>query len=293
MIKYCFYFISILIFFGCQRKTSSEKENVINLGDKREIFVDHYLIDKLDGTSLKLQKPVDQGPVFYFDKPWEGKVSGMVTIIKDKNLYRMYFRGLNCKKNKADTTAVARACYAESTDGIHWERPALGLVGFEGSTDNNILFQNEEDSHNFSPFIDTNPDAPSDQKYKAISGKNKNIGIVPLSSPDGIHWQRVQDKPVITDGVFDSQNVAFWSENEKCYVCYFRTWTEGVYKGFRSVSRATSPDFIHWSETQAMTFGENSFGAYLYTTDQSIFQGTTYLPGNRGAFYSRSPDHNR
>ena len=32
-----------------------------------------------------------------------------------------------------------RLCYAESADGVHWERPNLGLVEFRGSGDNNIL----------------------------------------------------------------------------------------------------------------------------------------------------------
>lgn len=32
----------------------------------------------------------------------------------------------------------AKSCYAESRDGIHWERPNLGLVEYDSSTDNNI-----------------------------------------------------------------------------------------------------------------------------------------------------------
>lgn len=32
-----------------------------------------------------------------------------------------------------------RLCYAESTDGVNWERPNQGLVEYRGSGDNNIL----------------------------------------------------------------------------------------------------------------------------------------------------------
>lgn len=259
--KYFIFMFFVLSFSGCQKKNATE--NIIDLGDKREIFVDHYLIDKLDGTSLQLHHPVDQGPVFYFDKPWEGSGSGYVTIIKDGELYRMYYRGLEGKKDESDTLRTAQTCYAWSKDGIHWERPDLGLVNYEGKTGNNILFAEKELAHNFSPFLDTNPDALPEQRYKAFSGP-ETVGLIALASPDGIHWKKIQEEPVYTDGVFDSQNIAFWSESEKCYVCYFRTWTEGVFKGFRSVSRTTSPDFIHWTEKQAMSFGDTPL-EHLYT----------------------------
>jgi len=74
-------------------------------------------------------------------------------------------------------------------------------------------------------------------------------------SGDGKQWQKLRVKALITQGVFDSQNVAFWSESEDCYVCYFRTWTGGGYRGFRTVSRCTSQDFITWSDPVPMQFG--------------------------------------
>ena len=32
-----------------------------------------------------------------------------------------------------------KACYAISEDGLTWEKPALGLADFDGSTRNNLL----------------------------------------------------------------------------------------------------------------------------------------------------------
>jgi len=285
LLRHLFYTTVLLIFCSCTGKNSPNNDSVIALGNQREIFVDNYLIEKLDGTYLVLHHPVDRGPVFYFNKPWEGDVSGYVTVIKEPDLYRMYFRGLKSKKNKNDTTVVAHTCYAESKDGIQWERPALGLVGFEGSSNNNILDLPEPATHNFSPFLDTNPNVLPAEKYKALAGKDRKDGLVAYSSPDGIHWKKMQEKPVITDGVFDSQNVAFWSESEGCYVSYFRTWTEGNYKGFRSVSRATSPDFIHWSATQSMTFGDTPL-EHLYTNQTSPYFRAPQIYLSIGARFS-------
>ena len=30
-------------------------------------------------------------------------------------------------------------CYARSTDGIHWEKPNLGIVAYKGSKDNDFF----------------------------------------------------------------------------------------------------------------------------------------------------------
>jgi hypothetical protein len=64
--------------------------------------------------------------------------------------------------------------------------------------------------------------------------------------------------------MFDSQNVAFWSEHEQCYVCYFRTWTGEGYSGFRTISRTTSTDFLDWTDPVQMNFGDTPL-EHLYT----------------------------
>ena len=54
----------------------------------------------------------------------------------------MYYRGWHFETGK--TLEFPRrqvTCYAESLDGIHWYRPELGLVEFEGSKRNNILME--------------------------------------------------------------------------------------------------------------------------------------------------------
>ena len=277
------FFITVFSFSGIK---DSNKNEVIQLGKMREIFVDHYLIDKLNGTQIIKHTPHDEGPVLYFDKPWEGLFCGYSTIIKDQKLYRAYYRGLPSAGK--DGSNLETTCIAESEDGTHWSKPDLGLYEINGSFKNNVILANEKPaSHNFSPFLDTNPDAKSDQKYKALAGEGKT-GLTAYVSPDGIHWKKLKDN-VLTNGVFDSQNVSFWSESEKCYLCYFRTWTGGGYKGYRSVSRTTSSDFVNWSEPVAMTFG-NTPPEHLYTQQTSpyfrapqiyVAIGGRFMPGRQ------------
>ena len=61
---------------------------------------------------------------------------------------------------------------------------------------------------------------------------------------------------------FDSQNVSFWSEAERCYICYFSTWTEP--ERLRSISRSTSKDFVTW--TTRVKVEPNMPGEHLYVS---------------------------
>jgi hypothetical protein len=247
---------------------SQQNTTIINLQSRLELFVDHYLIDTLKNTQLVLHHPIDEGPVMYFDQPWEGPFCGYCTVIKDGGKYKLYYRGL--PEAGKDGSNNETTCYAESQDGISWIKPDINIYDKFGSRNNNIILAEDAPfSHNFSPFLDTNPAADPNEQYKALAGK-KNTGLFAFTSPDGIIWEKVGDAPVITDGIFDSQNVAFWSEQEHCYVSYFRTWTGEGYNGKRTVSRATSADFIQWTSTEEMSFGDTPL-EHLYTNQTHAY----------------------
>jgi hypothetical protein len=72
---------------------AGEPDKVLDIGSQRELFVDHYLIDKLEGTRLELQRPTPAGTAITYDQPWEGRFSFYTTVIKDGGTYRMYYRG--------------------------------------------------------------------------------------------------------------------------------------------------------------------------------------------------------
>jgi hypothetical protein len=263
-----FYTLLFWVLAGSIFHPSANAQKYPVIGDRREIFVDNYLIDQLNGVAQKIHSPHNEGAVLKFDKPWEGNFSAYCTIIQDVGLLRAYYRGV--RDAGADGRDTEVTCYAESKDGIHWTKPDLGIHEINGSKNNNAILVNEAPvTHNFSPFLDANPNVKPSEKFKAIGGVKKS-GLMAYASPDGIHWKKMQQQSVFTKGLFDSQNVAFWSVSEKKYVCYFRTWTGDGYKGFRSVSRTTSDDFIHWSEPVTMTFG-NTPMEHLYTQQTSPY----------------------
>jgi len=190
------------------------------------------------------------------DKPWEGNTCAYFRVFQDEEIYRMYYRGsqhdLETRKSSPQVT-----CYAESRDGIHWTKPELGLCDYQGSKKNNIVWTGMG-THNFAPFKDTNPDCKTEAKYKALAGGRG--GLVAFGSPDGIRWQLIQEKPVITEGRFDSQNLAFWDATRNCYTEFHRHLRDGV----RDIMTCTSEDFIHWTQPQFLDFGDAP-AEHLYT----------------------------
>lgn len=224
----------------------------VDIGSRREIFVDRHLIDPLSTATLRMHEPRDEGIALKFDQPWEGPHAGYVTILRDSDRFRMYYRGIS--KLGPDGSDHERTCVAESIDGIKWSKPELSLFPFEDHKATNIVLANAAPvTHNFSPLIDTRPGVTADQRYKAVGGTGKDLFA--YVSADGLKWTKLRDEPILGPKnipfpfthLFDSQNLVFWSDLEKSYVCYFRVWD-----GLRRIARTTSPDFVNWSPAVMM-----------------------------------------
>jgi len=235
----------------------------IEIGSRRELFVDDYLIDKLAGAALRLHKPEPKEVVLHTDAPWEGNICAYFTVFQDGPLYRMYYRGSHYDTKARKATHPEVVCYAESVNGIQWTKPKLGLFEFDGSQENNIVWMGTEAAHNFTPFVDGNPDCPPERRYKAIGGETKEGGLYGFVSADGLRWRLLQDAPVFPGKgwVFDSQNLAFWDGVREEYRLYYRT-NEGK---VRRISTATSPDFIRWSSGRQLAYPAGTPTEHLYT----------------------------
>jgi hypothetical protein len=230
----------------------------IDIGSRLELLTDGYLIDRMHGASLVLNSPAPQEVSIVYDKPWEGNTSGYETVLNDGGLYRMYYRGSHHAYGDNNDLGFQVTCYAESTDGIHWEKPSLGLVEYKGSTDNNIIWEGVV-SHNLSPVIDRNPGCAPDAKFKALGGTGRKHGLYALKSADGIRWSLMSDEPVITDGAFDSQNLGFWDVLRGEYRVYHRDFRDG-----RDIKTCTSQDFVNWTEPEWVGYSPGR-GGELYT----------------------------
>jgi len=246
---------------GAASETVPEKP--VAIGSRLELFTDELLLERLDGCSLKLHEPHPANIALRFDAPWEGAFSGYVTVLHDGERFRCYYRGNPIAGRDGSDTEVT--CYAESRDGIHFTKPMLGLFEVHGTRSNNVVLAGQAPfSHNFAPFLDSRPGVPTEERFKALAGTSER-GLFGFVSADGLRWRKLRETPLLTKGAFDSQNVAFWSASEQCYALYLRTWTGGDFAGFRTISRATSLDFLEWSAPVEMSFGDTP-REHLYTS---------------------------
>ena len=254
---------------------------VIDIGSQRELFVDRFLIESLSGAELRLQTPVEKEIAMQFSEAWEGPFSGYVTVIRDGALYRLYYRGVS--GNQIAGRPETLTCYAESTDGIHWQKPKLGLISVGGSTQNNVILSDTDYASDFTPMLDGNAHADPKYRFKALAGST-TTGLFAFGSGDGIHWTKMQadavmapSKPPSKAVMYDSQNVSFWSETEGRYVSYFRTYKSIPGMGpVRWISRTTSDDFIHWVPYDEMSFG-NAAPEHLYVNQTSPYFRAPHL----------------
>ncbi|MBM3334296.1 hypothetical protein FJY63_06510, partial [Candidatus Sumerlaeota bacterium] len=237
---------------------------VCNIGSRRELFVDDYLIASMAGAELKLHKPEPKEVVLVCDAPWEGNTSAYYSIFQDRDLFRMYYRGSHWDEVNKRAAHPEVTCYAESKDGLTWTKPKLGLFEFRGSKDNNIIWI-DSGTHNFTPFKDANPACAPNARYKALAvgataldGKKKSC-LHAFASPDGIRWSLLKEA-VITDGAFDSQNLAFWHPLQERYLDFHRKGRDGV----RDIMTASSTDFLTWTQPEFLNYGDAP-KEHLYT----------------------------
>lgn len=270
----------------------SRRRQAIDIGSRLELFIDEHLIQNLSGSAeLRLHHPKPQEIVIAHDAPWEGSGSGYHSIFKDGDKYKMYYKAWQHEASSDLSNNHPLYCaYAESEDGIKWTKPNLGLYEINGSKDNNVVFVSGKspntgdfniDAGHPAVFKDDNPNVPPDALYKAIViGSGNGRGLVAFKSPDGIHWTLLTDKPIITDGAFDSQNLAFWDSHRKEYRAYWRYFSKGTedkrYVGVRGIRTATSKDFITW-ENQANVEYIDSPDEQLYTNQIKTYHRAPHL----------------
>lgn len=265
------------------------QDKPIVIQNQRELFVDDYLVEKLDKMEARLGVPASGGKAIVLDKPWEGRFGLAGAVVHAEGLFKMYYRGL---PGTSETTP-SHNCYAESVDGIHWTKPSLRQVEYNGSLENNII---KEASHTV--MYDEKPGVPYRQRYKTLKGNSKT-GLYVMVSGDGFRWKRLDENPDLV-GVgkghaLDSPNILAWVPAENQYAIYMRDWTgftlgaptpkepnefgniHPFYHGVRTLMRSTSTDLIHWTEPVRMTFGNTPLEHFYTNATQAYFRAPHIL----------------
>ena len=220
---------------ACCRGVYADNNNPVAIGSDRQLFIDFLLADSRRNIQLVMNPPVKRGIVLPVDKPWENyRIGSYGEIFEDNGIYRMWYESSYKKRNSEQGGSVT--CYAESNDGITWEKPPVNNKAFPEFDNNNIVF---DFVHHGAVFKD--PSAPPGQRYKTAIYRydEKMVYNDAAYSPDGIrNWTIVESR---MNYLTDSQNMAFYDDQLEKYVFYFRGWTHNL---MRTVVRFEADDFL-------------------------------------------------
>ena len=191
----------------------------INIGSRREVCWDEYLIDQADGVRAQMHRPEFRNVVLDCNAPWEGNECGYFVLLNDQEQFRLYYRGMNYdidQDARPIKYAHATICYAESRDGKTFRRVPVHKVPFWGTADNNIILNTIRDNIYF--FKDTNPNCAPEALYKGLGEADQALWL--YESADGVNFEK--KRVLADDGAYDSMNVAFWDENTEQYFLFYR-----------------------------------------------------------------------
>ena len=224
------------------------------------LFIDDTHIQDLEGVvkSVTPASKVSPKPLIKMDQPWEKEwVQGSyINVIYDaeESLFKMWY-GAGRRYSDDWSDEGDGLAYAFSEDGIHWEKPVLGLFEDGGSKENNLVHPIIRWGAGGSVMKDPVETDPA-KRYKMLfmfqSGDMIFAGITqPVCvaySADGVHFNvpRGWRNPVIPEGT-DTQIVAYWDPKIHRYVVYLRGRPN-----VRIICMAESDDFENWTPRQSI-----------------------------------------
>ena len=207
------------------------------------------------GVKIVAEKPKLSPAWLKADTPWEDFTIGAYpTVTYEDGRYRLWYDSYDSSfYEKSGGDSSAKLCYAESPDGINWDKPKLGIVAHRGDKANNIVYNSDITKpytcQGIGVFRD--PVSSPEERYKMIYMDAPAVEKFPratirgATSPDGIHWKPIE-KYLIDNYWSDTQTTCYYDTDLKCYVAYLRIW----HQGRRGITRATSTDFREWQRPE-------------------------------------------
>ncbi len=258
------------------------------------------------GIRIEAQKPTKLGPVVPNDKPWEWSQC-YPTLGYFDGKYRMWYEVITPFPHGAKDVL----CYAESSDGVTWEKPELGLCEFDGSKKNNIVFDEATAGHGFHGIgVFRDPSAPAEQRYKMVYnssvppetvarlkarspgsvtslGESKHLVIYCAASPDGIRWKPLP-QPLMSH-MSDTGTTMYFDEVLNRYVSYLRT----SFMNRRVIGRSEGPTLdAPWPAPESIVWtGPDELPSNdYYTNGKSLYPGTRTMHLLFPTIYQRFSD---
>ncbi len=252
----------------------------------RELFTDLEMVDSYQNVDFRLHHPERCDDFYAPEFPYASNLTGGGSIMQlDNGKWRLYFRGGYNWKSPFVEEGEPTPCLsvAESEDGIHWKqittKSILNKNDYEGII-SNVL--------NATVFLDSNPDAPKDERFKMLFHgyiSEDCHGLMLAVSEDGLKFRLKFDKPLNIEAQYDTHNTLCWNPKIKKYHLYTRIRRFGK----RGIRMHLTEDFKTFTNASDLTFRNDEYpDTQLYTNEIiPYFRSAKYMVG----FPARYCDH--
>lgn len=176
----------------------------LDIGAVPQFFIDDHVVDNRWALKQKREAVlrVFHAPVKHPGNPLFTGDAGFVSVARDESagVMRMWYQthAWPGREPADESRTLYAVAYAESKDGLAWERPRLGLHEWKGTRENNLVYKGIRDSRASGPQILQLPE-PDRRGYRFVltyrtgAAKRGHNGIRVVGSRDGIHWDAASD----------------------------------------------------------------------------------------------------
>ncbi len=248
----------------------NKQSNITPQRREKYLVLDSRIIESTKNAKLTLGQITKNksNPLFVEDQSWEPRYDNMypnVIYDKEENLYKCWYCPFIVDQRTTETVPGKRnpsltpymsarpagreeaMLYATSADGINWTKPNLGIVNFNGNSNNNIVSRGLSGAGVIKDELEKLPG----RRYKAFYCSNS--GYKMRYSSDGLNWGDEVALPGV--GESDCHANMIWSPELKKYVGILRHYDPIPVTGNRKIARTESVDSVTWTKSETIIEG--------------------------------------
>lgn len=248
----------------------NKQSNITPQKREKYLVLDSRIIDSTKNAKLTLGQITkhESNPLFVEDQSWEPRYDNMypnVIYDEEENLYKCWYCPFIVDQRTTETVPEKRnpsltpymsarpagreeaMLYATSADGINWTKPNLGIVNFNGNSNNNIVSRGLSGAGVIKDELEKLPG----RRYKAFYCSNS--GYKMRYSSDGLNWGDEVALPGV--GESDCHANMIWSPELKKYVGILRHYDPIPVTGNRKIARTESVDSVTWTKSETIIEG--------------------------------------
>ena len=248
----------------------NKQSNITPQRREKYLVLDSRIIESTKNAKLTIGQITkhESNPLFVEDQPWEPRYDNMypnVIYDEEENLYKCWYCPFIVDQRTTETHPDRRKpsltpymdarpagreealLYATSKDGINWTKPNLGIVNFNGNSNNNIVSRGLSGAGVIKDELEKLPG----RRYKAFYCSNS--GYKMRYSSDGLNWGDEVSLPGV--GESDCHANMIWSPELKKYVGILRHYDPIPVTGNRKIARTESIDSVTWTKSETIIEG--------------------------------------